>query len=191
MIAFLVAYWAGMLLELIIRAPFGMMVRTKNKAIEHRSPTETILLSLLTVVGLILPLVYTLTRWFHFANYHLPLWMGWIGVLILVVSVLIFGRAHLDLKSNWSPSLEIYEEHTLITNGIYRWVRHPMYLSQLIWGIAQILLLQNWIAGPGSLILFFPFYFLRRAEEEKMMLAKFGDRYLDYLKQTGGIFPKL
>ena len=85
----------------------------------------------------------------------------------------------------------MYEGHTLITSGIYRQIRHPMYASQFIWSIAQMLLIQNWIAGPAGLIVLVPFYLLRRRAEETMMLEQFGDQYREYLESTGSILPKL
>jgi protein-S-isoprenylcysteine O-methyltransferase Ste14 len=66
-----------------------------------------------------------------------------------------------------------------------------MYASQWLWCIAQILLLQNWLAGPLNLILFIPFYLLRVQAEEKMMLDAFGDEYRAYQRKTGGVIPKL
>ena len=77
-----------------------------------------------------------------------------------------------------------------MTDGIYRFVRHPMYLSQLLWAIAQILLMQNWLAGPLNLLFFIPFYFLRTFAEEKMMHDRFGDAYRDYMNDTGGLIPR-
>ncbi len=184
-------FGAGTVMQVIIRAPFAISARPRKKLEQHVSVTENILLVLLTIAALILPLIYSLTNWLAFADYSLPTWLGWTGVIVLIFSLLVFWRAHFDLKANWSPSLEIYEGHTLITNGIYKVIRHPMYASQLAWAIAQILLIQNWIAGLGSLILFVPFYLLRRRAEEKMMLEKFGDIYHEYMKSTGGIVPKL
>lgn len=186
-----IVFWAGTAAQVIIRTPFAISARSRNKTEQHGSQVENILLVLLTIAAGILPLIYTFTNWLTFANYSLPAWLGWAGVIVLICSLLIFWRAHVDLKANWSPSLELYEGHTLITNGIYRYIRHPMYASQWVWAIAQILLIQNWIAGPASLILFIPFYLLRRNAEEKMMLEKFGEPYREYTKATGGILPKL
>jgi protein-S-isoprenylcysteine O-methyltransferase Ste14 len=191
MTIFKIVFWAGTVMQVIIRTPFALRARPRRKAEQHVSSTETILLVLLTLAAGILPLIYLITNWLAFANYNLPAWMGWAGVFILICSLLIFWRAHADLESNWSPSIELYEGHTLITNGIYRYIRHPMYASQLVWGIAQLLLIQNWIAGPGSLILFIPFYILRSRAEEQLMLEKFGEEYRKYKLATGGILPKL
>ncbi len=77
-----------------------------------------------------------------------------------------------------------------MTSEIYGILRHPMYASQLLWVIAQILLMQNWLAGPLDLLFFIPFYFLRVRAEEKMMLDAFGNAYREYMEKVGGIFPK-
>jgi protein-S-isoprenylcysteine O-methyltransferase Ste14 len=183
------AYWAGLIAQVVIRYPYQQTAKAGVKTMQRVSRTENILLALLALVSLVLPLVYSLTHWLEFANYHLPVWLGLCGLLLLIFSLFIFWRAHFDLKANWSPSLEIRLDHTLVTDGIYRLVRHPMYLSQLLWALAQILLMQNWLAGPLNLLFFIPFYFLRSRAEEKMMLDRFGDQYRLYIHNTGGIFP--
>jgi protein-S-isoprenylcysteine O-methyltransferase Ste14 len=183
-------YWLGLIAEIIIRAPYQKPAREAPKTDQRKSRIENILLGLLYVALIFLPLIYSVTHWLAFANYSLPAWMGRFGVFVLVCSLFVFARSHMDLKFNWSPTLEIRQDHALITNGIYRFIRHPMYASMWLGAIAQILLLQNWLAGPMYLILFALFYFLRVPAEEKMMLDTFGDRYREYIKKTGGVIPK-
>ena len=113
MLVFKIAFWMNTFLQIVIRMPFGMSTRSRKKAEQHVSPTENILLIFLTIATGILPFIYSVTNWLDFANYALPAWMGWMGVLIMVCSLLVFWRSHYDLKANWSPSLELYEEHTL------------------------------------------------------------------------------
>lgn len=103
----------------------------------------------------------------------------------------MFWRAHIALGRNWSPTLQIYAEQTLVTRGIYHFIRHPMYASQWLWVIAQALLPQNWLAGPVCALVFLPLYLLRVPLEEQMMLDTFGEQYRVYMNQTGRIFPKL
>ena len=184
-----IAYWMGMLIEIIVRAPYQKTARDAAKTDQRASMTENLLLGLLTMVMMVVPLIYSVTNWLDFANYSLPGWLGWAGVLLLAGSLLVFARAHIDLKDNWSPTIEIHSGHTLVTNGIYRFIRHPMYASQLLWALAQILLLQNWLAGPLHLVFFVPFYLLRVRAEEKMMLDTFGEPYRLYAKKVGGVFP--
>jgi protein-S-isoprenylcysteine O-methyltransferase Ste14 len=190
MLAFKIAYWVGVIAQIAIRAPFSKAWQSGQKTTQRISLIEKVLLGLLMVGNLIIPLIFSVTGWLDFANYSLPAWMGWLGVFLFACGLFIFARSHIDLKSNWSPSLEIRKDHTLVTNGIYRYVRHPMYASQWVSALAQILLLQNWLAGPISLIVFIPSYLLRVRAEEKMMLDTFGDQYREYMKKVGGVIPK-
>jgi len=66
-----------------------------------------------------------------------------------------------------------------------------MYASIWLWGIAQALVLQNWIAGWASLVLFLPMYVLRVPREEQLMLEQFGEAYRMYMNQTGRVIPRL
>lgn len=190
MLIFKLVYWAGIIIELIIRAPLQKFRKTAPKVDRRVSPTEKTILGLLWLVMFVLPLIYSLTNWLDFADYSLPRWMGWLGVPVLACALLVFARAHIDLKANWSPSLEIFAGHTLVTEGIYRFIRHPMYASQWLWVITQILLLQNWLAGPLDLLVFIPFYLLRVRAEEKMMADTFGEAYRQYMRKTGAVIPK-
>ena len=190
MIVFKIAYWVGVVIQIAIRAPFSKAWQSGQKTTQRVSLIEKFLLGLLMVGNIIIPLIFSVTGWLDFANYSLPAWMGWVGVLLFACGLFIFARSHIDLKSNWSPSLEIRKDHTLVTDGIYRYIRHPMYASQWVSAMAQILLLQNWLAGPISLIVFIPSYFLRVQAEEKLMLDTFGEPYHEYMKKTGGVIPK-
>ena len=188
---FEIAYWTAIVVEMVIRAPINKE-RKKEKMTEQRvSSQEKNLLGLLLLAMFIVPLVYSASSWLDFANYTLPTWAGWVGVLLIILALIVFWRAHVDLKTNWSPSLEIREKHELITRGIYGYIRHPMYASQWLWVIAQPLLLQNWIAGWLGLFVFILFYALRVRAEEKLMIDTFGEQYRDYMKKVGGVFPKL
>ena len=188
---FEISYWSALVVEMVIRAPINKE-RKKEKMTEQRvSSQEKNLLILLLTGMFIVPLIYSASNWLDFANYSLPTWAGWLGVVLIILALIVFWRAHADLKTNWSPSLEIREKHELITHGIYGYIRHPMYASQWLWVIAQPLLLQNWLAGWLDLFVFILFYFLRVRAEEKLMIDTFGEQYRDYMKKVGGVFPKL
>jgi protein-S-isoprenylcysteine O-methyltransferase Ste14 len=189
MSVFEIIYWAAIITEMAIRAPISRKQRKESKSERRVSTQEITLLGLLFLTMFLLPLVYSATSWLDFANYSLPVWAGWVGVILILLALFVFWRSHADLGLDWSPTLEIRTEHNLITNGIYGYIRHPMYASQWIWVFAQPLLLQNWIAGFLNLLVFIPFYFLRVRAEEKMMLDTFGDEYREYMNKTGAVFP--
>ena len=187
---FTAIFFAALVIEMIIRVPLNQKRKREKMSEQRYSDQEKMLLGLLSLGGFFVPLLYALTNWLDFANYSLPNWASWLGVLLLAGAILVFWRAHADLGLNWSPTLEIREKHELITRGIYGLIRHPMYASQWLLAIAQPLLLQNWIAGFLNLLVFIPFYFLRVRAEEQMMVETFGEEYRAYLERTGAVLPK-
>lgn len=187
---FTAIFFVAIMAEMIIRAPLNKKRKLEKMSERRVTGQEKWLLFLLFIAMFILPIIYASSNWLDFANYTLPIWAGWLGVVLIAVAIFIFWRAHADLGLNWSPTLEIREKHELITRGIYSVIRHPMYASQIFWSIAQILLLQNWIVGFASLVVFIPFYFLRVRAEERLMLEQFGDQYRSYMQKVGAVLPR-
>jgi protein-S-isoprenylcysteine O-methyltransferase Ste14 len=188
-------YFLGVLAEVLIRIPHERRRRKTLMAVERVGALERALLGLLSVGMVLVPAVYASTSWLDRADYRLPPEVegsaGGVGVALMTLAVWLFWRAHADLGRNWSPSLQLREEHGLVTEGVYRHVRHPMYASEWLWGIAQALLLQNWVAGWAGLALFTPLYALRVPREERMMLDRFGKEYRSYMDRTGRVVPLL
>jgi protein-S-isoprenylcysteine O-methyltransferase Ste14 len=139
---------------------------------------------LVFVGNLLLPAVYLATPWLAFADVHLPAGVWSAGIAVLAAALLLFWRAHVDLGSNWSQMLELRKGHELVTSGVYRRCRHPMYAAILLFGLAQGLLLHNWLAGWAALATFAPLCVVRMPREERMMLEFFGDAYRDYMQHT-------
>ena len=181
-------YFLALVLQIIIRTPFERKRRGETLKERRYNEREQSLLLLLTIGGVIMPVVYAVSNWLDFANYALP---AWLGAGLTPLSLVVFWRGHVDLGANWSPTVAIREQHELITRGIYRVIRHPMYASQWIFAIATALLLQNWIAGFLNVLVFIPFYVLRVKAEEQMMLEQFGDQYRSYMEKVGAVFPRL
>jgi protein-S-isoprenylcysteine O-methyltransferase Ste14 len=125
----------------------------------------------------------------QFADYRLPYVLSIICVGFIIFGLVILRKAHIDLGENYSQDLEIKEEHVLVTWGIYKYIRHPMYAAGFLISIAQIGLLQNWIAGFSGVIVLSFFYLLRVPAEEEMMIKTFGEDYLSYRSQTKRLIP--
>jgi Putative protein-S-isoprenylcysteine methyltransferase len=127
--------------------------RSRRAPVVHsaRGPRETALL-LISLTGLgIVPFAYIATGIPHFADYSFRPWQAWLGILVAAASLLMFQLTHRALGRNWSVSLDVREGHQLITDGIYRRIRHPMYSAFWLWALAQALLLPNWVAGFAGL----------------------------------------
>jgi len=193
--AFGMVYFLSMLAEVVIRVPHERQRKQTRMVVERVDWSERTLLGLMFVGMFFIPLMYTFTSRLDGADYRLPQEArgptGRVGTAVLTIAVWLFWRSHADLGRNWSPSLQLREGHELVTEGVYRSVRHPMYASMWLWGVAQTLLLQNWIAGWASLVMFMPLYLLRVPREEQMMLDEFGEEYRAYMNRTGRIVPPL
>jgi protein-S-isoprenylcysteine O-methyltransferase Ste14 len=83
----------------------------------------------------------------------------------------------------------VRESHRLITEGIYRHVRHPMYTALFLYSIGQALVIPNWFAGPSNLLAFVILFAFRIGAEERMMLDAFGDEYAAYMSKTKRLIP--
>jgi protein-S-isoprenylcysteine O-methyltransferase Ste14 len=188
-------YFLGLLAQISIRAPHERRHRQTRVDVDRADGLERALIGVLFLGVLFVPLAYALTPWLDRADYRLPpaaeRRLGGAGAVILLLALWLFWRSHADLGSNWSPSLQLRDEHALVTGGVYQHVRHPMYASQWLWSIAQALLLQNRIAGPAGAASFLPLYALRVPREERMMLERFGDEYRAYMRRTGRVVPGL
>ena len=107
-----------------------------------------------------------------------------------VASIALLIWVHHFLGKQWSISLTIEEEHKLIIDGPYRWVRHPMYSTLLLLSISWILISADLVISIFSVYSFYANY-RRIPREEEMLIAQFGEDYLEYRKRTGRVIPKL
>ncbi len=183
-------YLIGLLTASVVRKYYlkGLTQKEKMEALKGRDGP---LLILVAIPMFILPIIYVFTQKLDFANYHLPSGVGWLGAPIFAVAIWLLWRAHSDLGKNFTLTSENKEEQTLVTIGVYKKIRHPIYSAHLIWSIAQAMLLQNWIAGPTFFIASILLYIRRIPREEEMMIKEFGDEYKKYMEATGRLLPKL
>jgi protein-S-isoprenylcysteine O-methyltransferase Ste14 len=185
------AYFGWVIVASVVRVVYTRRYTQTAVAREYRKGLDALLSALPGLGMFVLPIIFVLTPWLDFADYHLPLWAGWLGVALFGVAVWLLWRSHADLERSWSPKLEIMEGHALVTHGVFRYIRHPMYAAHWLWGVAQVFLLQNWIAGFSMLVCMVPMYLYRVRVEEEMMIEQFGDEYREYMAHTGGIIPRL
>jgi protein-S-isoprenylcysteine O-methyltransferase Ste14 len=186
-----VVFLIGFLVYVSIRGVFKERTKRNQKVVNRADGVEKMLMVIVIPGGLFLPVIYLFTPWLGFADYHLPRAAPWCGTALMVAALWLFYRSHADLGLNWSVTLELRKDHQLITQGVYRYIRHPMYASIWLWCVAQGLLLENWLAGWYSLITFALMYFVRTPREERMMRESFGQKYEDYMRKTGRLFPRL
>lgn len=173
----------------LIRFEYARKSRRAPVLRSGRGVRETALM-LISFTGLgVVPFLYVVTSIPHFAAYTFQPALAWLGLFFAVASLIMFRLTHRALGRNWSVSLDVREGHKLITDGIYRKVRHPMYSAFWLWAVAQALLLPNWVAGFSGVVGFGILFFGRMAREERLMLETFGDSYRDYVARTNRVIP--
>lgn len=187
---FKIVYFIEFVLISIVRSAHTTKYRTLRIALDRKTLLDVFLLGL-AGIGMLIPLVYVFSSVLDFADYALPDWVGWTGVVLFGLAIWLLWRSHADLGRNWTPTLGIRDEHKLVTEGVFKYIRHPMYAAHLLWALAQVLMLHNWIAGFSFLVVSAPQYLLRVNDEEQMMLEQFGEEYRAYMERTGRVIPHL
>jgi len=172
-----------------LRFPHQQRAR-KTPVVRSARGAREIALLLVSLTGLgILPMIYAATGFPAMADYPFRPLQAWLGLAVAIGALAMFFATHRALGRNWSVSLDVRKNHKLITEGVYRSVRHPMYTAFWLWAVAQALLLPNWVAGLSGLAGFGILYLMRVGREEQLMLDTFGDDYRDYMDRTKRLIP--
>lgn len=185
---FKIVYLIEMVVIIFVRKYYSAKFRQEKLKVDKKTFVD-ILLLIFTGIGMVLPLLYILTGILDFANYSQPIWLNWLGVVIFALSTVLLWRTHADLGNSWTLEPGLKENHKLVTKGVYRYIRHPMYAAHIYWGLGQILIFSNWIVGFSIFIPSTLLYLYRVKGEERMMIEQFGDDYREYMKVSGRIFP--
>jgi protein-S-isoprenylcysteine O-methyltransferase Ste14 len=185
-----IIWCAGVVSWFIIRYPHDRRSRRTSKVRIVGHGFERMLLAISTCGLGIVPALFVFTGLLKFADYPVQFWQPWAGGMVFLTALWMFRQTHAQLGRNWSVTLEVRANHSLVTEGIYRHVRHPMYTAFLLWALAQAILLPNWIADFAGIVGFGTLYLFRVGPEEAMLLETFGEDYRDYMKRTGRIIPR-
>ncbi len=172
----------------LIRAPHGKRSRAVKVAKSRKGSVEVFLLTV-AWIAFFLPIFWIVTPWLAFADFPLYPFPLVAGSLLLALGLWIFHRSHADLGTNWSVTLEIRDSHSLVTTGLYRHVRHPMYSALLLYGLGQMVTVPNWVVGPSYVVAMLLMCGLRVGPEEKLMRDEFNGEYEVYASRTKRLIP--
>jgi protein-S-isoprenylcysteine O-methyltransferase Ste14 len=117
----------------------------------------------------------------------LSLFVGCAGL----TAVLLFRSSARALGQNWSLVARTRAKHSLVTEGPFATVRHPIYLAMLLLLVAVGLGFGHVLALIPSVLLFFAGTAIRIREEERLLIGQFGDRYRAYARETPAFIPRL
>ncbi len=125
------------------------------------------------------------------AEIALPAWASWLGALMVVISFPLLIWVHRTLGANFNTILGVRDRHSLVTQGPYRWVRHPMYGVLFLFMVGLLLLTGNLLIGGLLLAGLVVTVGTRVAKEEAILEEAYGEEYRSYKARTGQFFPRL
>ena len=185
-----------LLIGFVIFMPIGIYHRLRSRTgekLDRRQEGLFILvtLRLIGITGMLGLIVYFIKpdrmAW---GAMSLPVWLRWTGVGLLLIAGLLLVWMFRALGRNLTDTVVTRKEHTLVTTGPYRWVRHPFYTSAALLTFASSLTAANWfflVMGCGMFLLLA----IRTWKEEENLIARFGDDYMKYMQRTGRFVPRL
>lgn len=123
---------------------------------------------------------------FYFDNLSIQI----VGFGLVILSFIQAIIARKTLNDNWTESFEyqIKKNHELIIKGIYGYVRHPIYGAMLLMVPGALLVSASYTFILGLIIMLFAAEILAR-REEKLLIKHFGQKYIEYMKNTKKFIP--
>lgn len=154
------------------------------------APTMT----LIKIGGLLLwfsPLVYLINpKWMIWSKIGLPESIRWVGVVIGIFCIFGVYWLFTSIGNSITPTSATRKEHKLITSGIYRYIRHPLYTIGSSIFITFGMMADNWFIALLGILAFIGMA-ARTPKEEANLIEKFGSEYIEYMKHTGRFLPNL
>jgi len=176
--------------------PIGVYHRIKSytgETLDRRQEGVFILVTLriLGVAGMVGVIAFMINpESMTWSSVPLPVWFRWMGVALGVIAGALLFRTLHALGKNLTDTVVTRKEHSLVTGGPYRLVRHPFYSSATLAILANSLVAANWFLALAGM-LFIILIAARTRKEEENLLMRFGDDYRNYMKQTPRFFPRI
>ena len=187
---------ASLILGALILAPIALYYRIKSQATREkldRHQEGLFILLTLRPVGLVF--VVTLVLWMidpwqlKWSYLELPIRLRAMGLGLGAMAGALWIWTFRTLGPNLTDTVVTRKNHTLVTSGPYRWVRHPFYDALALFVAAVFLITANWfLLVTGVLVL--ALILLRTRKEEQNLVARFGDEYRAYMRRTGRFLPR-
>jgi protein-S-isoprenylcysteine O-methyltransferase Ste14 len=112
-----------------------------------------------------------------------------VGSLLAIIGLIVRITSIVTLKQQFTYTVTKVEDHELIEKGLYKYIRHPGYLGQLIIFLGISVSLSNWLSVLLMIIPVLSGYIYRIIIEEKFMAEQLGQKYIDYQKRTKRLIP--
>jgi protein-S-isoprenylcysteine O-methyltransferase Ste14 len=178
---------------LSLSAYYRRLARKSGDIISRRQEGT---LALILRAAMALPLLLAillyafLPDWTAWSTIHLPVWVRWLGAGLGVAGLPLLWWVFTNIGSNISETVLTKREHKLVTDGPYRWVRHPLYGVARLEILALSLMAGNWFIALLWLIGVLVFRLVVIPMEEAKLIAAFDGEYEQYRARTGALTPR-
>ena len=115
--------------------------------------------------------------------------LSFFAVALALGSGFLARSAVHTLGKQWSFAARLVEEHHLITDGPYGYVRHPIYTAMLGMLLATALVISHWIAVIPALLIFGIGTYIRVRAEERLLNEAFGEQFVAYKERVAAVIP--
>ena len=112
-----------------------------------------------------------------------------VGLAVAVTSAAFAAWAMWSLGRSYGIRLDVFEGHSLKTDGPYALVRHPMYLGIVLFHLGASLALESPLLLGATALFVAPFTAFRIGAEERVLKDAFGERYLRYAERVPALIP--
>ncbi|NMC67779.1 MAG: isoprenylcysteine carboxylmethyltransferase family protein [Spirochaetales bacterium] len=166
-------------------------LKNLEEVIDPYAKKDSIILFLLIIFEVILLTFYILKIPFiHRFDFKIPIIFRYLGIVLGSLGLSLIGWASYILDGEFSETIELKENHRLITKGPYHYIRHPIYSGFILMHLGVTIALSNilifFIFNLGLAILLIE----RIPKEEKVLSAYFGLQWEEYCNKTGRFLPK-
>jgi len=114
----------------------------------------------------------------------------WSGLALCTLGVVLIFWSGLALGKMYSADVTLQKDHHLVTGGLYRFIRHPRYLGNILLALGIAFLFRSWI-GLALVPFILALLLFRIHDEEALMHQQFGDEWEQYCQRSWRLIPLL
>ncbi|MBR3731017.1 MAG: isoprenylcysteine carboxylmethyltransferase family protein [Spirochaetales bacterium] len=115
--------------------------------------------------------------------------VGIIGCVLYIFLCMLMTMSFAKLGKNLSVNIDIKEGNTLVRSGVYRVIRHPIYLCEMMMPFAVALAMQNWLLILWGFVMV-PIEVIRANKEDELLEHHYGESFVSYKSDVNRFFPK-
>lgn len=189
-----IIFFTALLAVVFISSYYRRRARQSGDVIARRQEGAAVLalrmgFGLPLLIALLLYVFYP--PWLDWARVELPGWLRWLAAGVTILCIPLAWWVFRSIGNNISETVLTKRTHQLVTEGPYRWIRHPLYAVSMLLLLSLSVIASNWFLALYWLLTVLAFRLIIIPKEEEFLIKAFGDQYLSYRQRTGALVPKI